>query len=373
MASILSASKREIDFTLVLTFPDATVLRFATSPLVISAQTYSNDLENVGEIRQTLETPIDRISVSLQNKDRVLGLHLASYWQKWRKAKAVVGRQYRSGTLTADVEMFNGVVQQPNANDLKVFFDIIPDTTAPGEIVCQSTLALMCGFVFKDEKTCAYSGIETKCDHHLKSKTGCDGRVNSEHFGGMEHRYAPDASVPGTGGNTVGGGGSGGCPRLDQFVLVKNLNGKPMPKMVCFLDETDLLFNPVSHTFHEIASMEVIKNAPIFEMVAANGAVCFSSHSHKVLWFREHITGEVVTRSIPGDPILTFFNKYPSNDLFLTDSKILVAHDSREIADVMKIEMKDGHIYAAGDSDEKFIVSHNLKNPLDDINPFIDI
>jgi hypothetical protein len=30
------------------------------------------------------------------------------------------------------IEMFRGTVQQPNADDLQVTFDVIPDTIAPG-------------------------------------------------------------------------------------------------------------------------------------------------------------------------------------------------------------------------------------------------
>jgi hypothetical protein len=34
--------------------------------------------------------------------------------------------------------MFRGTVQQPNADDLQVTFDVIPDTIAQGEIVAKS-------------------------------------------------------------------------------------------------------------------------------------------------------------------------------------------------------------------------------------------
>jgi hypothetical protein len=81
----------------------------------------------------------------------------------------------------------------------QVTFDVIPDTIAPGEIVVEHTTSeLPCGWLFKDPKTCAYTGVETVCDHHLKSD--CTRYANTHHFGGMEHNYNPDLSIPGTGG-----------------------------------------------------------------------------------------------------------------------------------------------------------------------------
>ncbi len=217
MDDILAAGKRDIDWTIDITADDDE-FHFATSPLTaVNDNDYTNDLETVSQIRQTLEGPTDQVSIGIQNKDRVLGQHVADNLDKWRKANAVVGRNYyemgddgvRTGT-SEWFEMFRGAVQQPNVDDLQVTFDIVPDTVSPGQIVCSRTEAPACPFVFKDPRTCAYAGVETLCDHHLKSSGGCDGRNNSEHFGGTEHRYNPDAAPPGTGGNDGSGGGGFG-------------------------------------------------------------------------------------------------------------------------------------------------------------------
>ncbi|KAK0039556.1 hypothetical protein Bpfe_031041 [Biomphalaria pfeifferi] len=121
-----------------------------------------------------------------------------------QKAEAVVGRLYRNadGSLEEWKEMFRGAVQQPNADDLQVTFSIIDDTVAPGQIICNRNLGGICGFPFKDVKTCGYTGAELTCDHHLKSKGGCDGKGNSHAFGGTQHRYLNEVQAPGTGGNT---------------------------------------------------------------------------------------------------------------------------------------------------------------------------
>ncbi len=228
LQTILDAPNRSIDWTLDLTFPSIDPLRFATSPLTIIEEFYGNDLENVSEIRQTLESATDQVSVKIQNKDQVLGAHILNNLAEWQKAEAVIGRLYQGSGLEVWIEMFRGAVQKPEIDDntpYSVTFDVLTDTVAPGLIVCSRSLALPCQHVFKHLPTCGYTGSETSCDHNLKSKFGCDGLGNSHDFGGMEHRYNPDLSVPGTGGNT--GGGPiiiDPCPRLDQFVLVKGKN-----------------------------------------------------------------------------------------------------------------------------------------------------
>lgn len=363
MQNILASSGRSIDYTLDLTFPDATSYKFATSPLSIAKGDYTNDLESISEIRQTIEAPVDRVAIGIQNKDRVLGLHVAANWRLWRKCDVTIGRYCTSGILAEWVEMFRGTVQQPNADDLQVTFDLVPDTVAPGQIVCNLNLSPNCPSLFKDAKTCAYIGGLTTCNHHLKSPGGCDGRANSHHFAGMEHRYNPDTSTPGSGGND----GSGGprqppCPRLDQFVLVRGVDGRPMTKMVCFFTTDDFLWHPITRKFRRTKTARVVHDQPIWELLAGNGAAGYSSFSHRVLWYLEHANGERVDRFRPHDRLLTVINEE------LVDSYSTLSRDTGERGDVMFIEMEpepgEENIYCAGDSPEKLIACHNNKEPI---------
>lgn len=366
MTSIFAGSSRKIDWTLDLTFPDASVFRYATAPLTILSNTYSNDLESVGEIQQSLDAPVDRVRIAVQNKDRVLGQHVANYWQKWRRATVVLGRYYRGGTNLALAEwksMFTGAVQKPNANDQQVFFDVITDTVSPGGIVTNRTEDPTCVYVFKDPKTCGYVGLESTCNHKLKSPGGCDGRDNSYRFGGMEHRYNPDFWIPGTPGNPLdelpsGDGGDGPyryCPRIDQFVLVKGDDGRPTPLMVGFLTEDYELFNPITRSFHRLMYARLVENQPMGEMIASNGAVGYSSKKHRILWYKEHSNGEALENFCSGDPVLGWAKNK------LVNTRCLIAKDTGEKGSVMQIEMRDGHIYCYGDNPEKMIVCHNWK------------
>lgn len=357
MNSILAASKREIDWTLDLTFPDATEFKFATAPLVLPKGTYTNDLESVKEIRQTLESPADRVGVAVQNKDRVLGLHVAANWQKWRKAESVIGRYYRDADglgLSEWKEMFRGVVQQPNANDFQVTFDVIADTLSPGQIVTNRTLGSACPFLFKHLKTCGYTGGLTTCNHLLKSPAGCDGRNNAHHYGGMEHRYMPAVVIPGTGGNPIEPFPPGGCPRLDQYVRVRGNDNQPIPKMVCFFTEEDELWHPITRTFHKTKSTEIVRGVPIWELVTQFGAVGYSSGSHPIIQDVNDNKGLALHKFTGGENILGVSDQ-------LIETRALIARDTGEIGDVMRIEMEDGKIYCYGDSPDKLIAAHNTK------------
>lgn len=368
LTSILALPARDIQWTIDLTFPDATSFKFATAPLTISGLgTYINDLEDVGDIRQSLEAAADNVSIGIQNKDRVLGLHVASFWQKWRKAEAVIGRYYRdqvpSASLSEWIEMFRGSVQQPNANDFKVTFDVLADTLTPGEIVTNDTLDPHCPFIFKDPRTCKYVGGETLCDHNLKSLGGCAGRQNEEHYGGMEHYYNPDVSIPGTGGNEGGGDDDGGgvCPRLDQYTLVRGRFGKAAPKMVCFVTEDDELWSPFLRDFRKIRSARIIRDQEIWELLTATGALGFSSFSHPVIQNLEDRRGRSAHLFAMHDTAVTVVDA-----LVLQASRVIFTRDTGERADVLKIEMEtdlpEEKIYCYGDNPAKLLACHNKKN-----------
>lgn len=362
MQSIFAGRGHKIDWTLDISFPNATAFHFATRPLSIGATNYTNDLESVGDLQLSLEGPIDRVRFAMQNQDRVLGLHVAEHWRKWRRAEVVAGRLYRGGDnfeLSEWRPMFLGAVQAPNANDQQVYFDAIPDTVSPGGIVAIRTLDGRCWYIYKDPKTCGHTGPEGSCDQHLKSANGCDAKNNSHRYGGMEHRYNTEQYAPGTPVNPGGpiGGGRPPCPRLDQFVLVKGENGLPLQLQVAFLTTEHELFNPITRTFHEVESAEVVRNEDIWEMITYTGAIGFSSSKHPILWHKSHTTGEAIERFTTLDPVLAW------RDGRLVNTRCAIARDTCEKGDVMRIHMKDGHIYCYGDSSEsgKYIVCHNMK------------
>lgn len=373
MGTILSSSKREIDYTLDLVFSDEE-MHFATSPLTsVNGHNYTNDIEGVGEIRQTLEAPTDNVNLKLQNKDLVLGRHVAASRQKWQTATAVVGRYYyqigadgkRTGT-NQWIEMFRGSVQQPVVDDApdekNVQLSIIPDVRSGGSIICTTTLSPLCPNIFKDDN-CGYTGVLTTCNKRLKSPDGCDGRNNSHRFRGMEHRYNPDVSIPGTGGNSGGGGNGGGCPHLDQFIRVRGESGEIVVIRVAALTEDDWLWDSIERQFFKVRTARVIRDVPIWQIKTFNGAASHSSFSHHVMPGEEHPTGLVAETIERFEAVLTETSER------LIHSYAVTSEPTGERGDVMFIEMDGGHHYAAGDTEDDMVVAHNRKGDPFEILP----
>lgn len=350
-----------------LTFPTRPAQYFASKPMSYLGNTYSNKLTSVRELRQTLEAPLDRVSIELANHDTLLGKDWYQYQDEWAQAVAILRRQYTGQGLTETIIFFNGAVYQPNVQDTKFTTSLIPDVIAAGRIVCSRTLSQLCQYKFKDAKTCGYSGGLTTCNRQLESSGGCDGRANSFHFGGMEHRYNPDITVPGTGGNTDPGGGGGGvgtgggggyCPRHDQFVLARGAAGDIVAKFAGQLTTEDWLWNPVSGEFHKMRSIERAIEQ-IWKLELWNGAHVYASRDHRVIEGFRDSTGKKLCSFREGEFVLAVTNETARQ------TRVTEARNTYTEGQVIKIELEDGHIYCAGGDSLRLIAAHNRK-PLEE-------
>lgn len=357
---LLDLPSCETQTTLDLYLADSSEHHFSTAALSsidIGTDTvdYIADLRSVDIIKQSIAASVDRVSAVIQNVDKAIGIIAAD--EALTHAVAVVGRYYYDPTGAESamwVELFRGEAFPGQFDEGKLPLEIINDLAACGYCVADWTLMENCQLIFKDADTCGYSGGETLCNKKRKSPAGCAGRANEFHFGGMEFPDFQVASVDTAGSGDTGDGQHHNCPRLDQFVLVeRGLAATPGPLRVAELTLDHLLYNPVTRTFHRIKALKVVAAEQIARITAANGAESYSSLSHLVLWYREHITGEPVKNFILKDPVLTCV------DARLEDSTVAITGTINEAADVMWIEMEDGHIYAAGNAPDKMVVCHN--------------
>lgn len=316
---------------------------------------YTSDLRSVDIIKQSIAASVDRVSAVIQNVDKAIGIIAAA--EALTHAVAVVGRYYYDPTGAESpmwVELFRGEAFPGQFDENKLPLEIINDLAACGYCVADWTLMGNCQLVFKDADTCGYSGGETACNKKRRSPDGCFGRANEHHFGGMEFPDFQVATVDSAGTGDTGDGQHHNCPRVDQYVLVeRGLSAMPGPLRVSALTLDHRLYNPVTKTFHRIKSLRIVERQQIWRVTAENGAESYSSRSHLVLWYREHVTGEPVKNFVLKDPVLTTIDER------LDDSSVAIIGCINEAADVMAIEMEDGHIYAAGNDPDKMVVCHN--------------
>lgn len=352
--------------TLDLTLVDTTQYHVATSAFTVDSRTYTADLRISGELKQSISSSPNRINVTIQNVDKVFGGIVTD--EDLVKAVAVVGRYYADddGTNPTEwVELFRGEARPTGLDEMEVRLEVLHDLVAAGYCIASDTLAENCQWVYKHAGTCGFAGAATTCNKKRRSLDGCEGKIvsgtttNEYRFGGMEFPDIQTATIP-SGDTGDGGGGYEDpyCPRLDQYVLVCSDDGLPEPLLVVDLTDQHRLFNPLTRTFHYIRDLYIVPQQRIWQLSAANGVESYSSSTHRVLPYREHLTGLRVEDLFAGDPLLTWADG-------LADSTIHTAEDTNSFADVMRIEMEDGHIYCAGDTDEGFVVCHNSKPPPD--------
>lgn len=361
LQNLLDLQSCETQTTLDLYLEDTTEIHVATAELADTETgtfDYTDDLRTSNELQQSVGTPPNRGTVSIQNADKVFGGYVTG--EDLVHAVAVIGRIYRdeNGALPSVwVELFRGEAFPLGVDETVVELEVLSDLVASGFCVSDWTLAENCQFRFKHAGTCGYSGGETLCNKKRRSKLGCLGRANEHRFGGMEY---PDIQTPAV---PVGGTGSGGghhnCPRVDQWIPVAGVYGGVIARLAGNIRKGDRLYDPLSGRFETVKSAEIVENVPIWEIRGSNGVAGYSSQSHPVFPYSEHENGIPVSQMWKGDPILMWHRVLDD----LIDRTLTTCGDTGKFGNVVRIELESGHVYAYGNSTEIFIVCHNSKDP----------
>lgn len=359
LQALLDSENCNTQTTLDLYLADTTEIHVATDAFTANSYNYTSDLRTAGELKQNAFSTVDRVNVSIQNIDKVIGVTVTD--EDLKAAVGVVGRYYRdkNGVLpSAWVELFRGEAKPLKLNEREASIEILHDLVAAGYCVADDSLAENCQFVFKHAGTCGYSGGESACNKKRKSKAGCQGRLNEHRFGGMEF---PEPQVPSTpsGGEIEppGGGGGGNCPRVDQFIPVLAEDGGIAVMRAGRINSNCSTWNPITGTFDRVRSARIIKGEQIWRIVSAAGVSGYSSGTHPVIPYREHLTGVPVKDMFDGDPLLL----WPGEIRELVNHAVQWVGATGEVGDVVRLELESGHIYAYGDSEDIFIVCHNSK------------
>ncbi len=157
---------------------------------------------------------------------------------------------------------------------------------------------------------------------------------------------------PAGGGQT---GGGIGCPRIDQYVLAKDANGIVVAKTASFITERDFLYNPITETFHKVAQARIMRKQKCIYLASKGGAQTVVSATHPIICALDDDAGTKISLLQPGQEIVVCRRR--SKASVDTVFEILPAAD----ADVMRISLLDGFIYATGLNPNRMILGHNLK------------
>lgn len=360
LQALLDDPSCETQTTLSLYLKDTTEIHVATAALTAHSDVHTDDLRSTDDIRQSINSTTDRVSVRIQNVDKVFGGTVTD--GDLIKAEAVIGRFFRdeqNPATTEWVELFRGEAIPLEVNEKEVVIEVVSDLIAAGYVVGHWPLSENCVFVFKHAGTCGYSGSETVCNKKWRSKAGCAGRSNEHHFGGMEFPEPQIPTVP-TGTGDPDGNGFPSCPRLDQFVVTRgDSDFDRVARRVSQLKPGQWLWNPIGLHWDMIVDAEVIPDQEIWEVIAANGAASYSSYSHPILADCSDIKGTAVRHIRSGQPVLTWSNSERN------ESTVRISRPTGEKAAVMKISLASGHIYCSGNRPGLYIAAHNSKLPVE--------
>lgn len=326
-------------------------------------RTYTPQLRKLDDLKQSTFAPPDRCKLSIQNVDMAIGVTVTA--EDLIRAEGIVGRIYKTpDTNPGDevwVELFRGEVRPVSLDENEAQIEILHDLAACGYCVGEWTLGENCQFVYKHAATCGYSGGETLCNKKRKSLDGCEGRANEFHFGGMEF---PDIQVPSTPINPPpppGGGGHHTCPHVDQWIPVSGPHGEIESKQAGFVRRGDWLYDPLTTRFERVKTARVVKDQPIWCVTSGKGVEGYSSFTHPVFPYRTHESGIKASEVRDGDALLLW--RLANRELI--NHAVRRSFNTRELGDVVRIELESGHVYAYGNREDLFIVCHNAKPPLD--------
>jgi hypothetical protein len=82
------------------TLPDGTIYRLATADIVVEGQPYVGDLKATGGAKQSATRSHDRLTVGIQNADRVMGLTINQFSRTLVGARIVFSRAFRGLEVT---------------------------------------------------------------------------------------------------------------------------------------------------------------------------------------------------------------------------------------------------------------------------------
>ncbi len=325
----------------------------------------TDDLRSTTEIKQTINSQVNRVTTILQNVDKIIGGSITD--ESLVKAVAVVGRFFRDENGVLDdvwEELFRGQLVPGDLTEEGSQIEILSDLVAAGYCVAADTLAENCQLPYKGDR-CGYAGAVATCNKKRKSPDGCSGKTDAGDdetheyaFGGMEF---PDVQAPTSPSGGGGGGGHIHCPRVDQWLPALGANGEILPKRAGAIKaRKDWLYNPLTGVFERVKKATIIRDQPIWCVTSAKGVQGYSSFTHPIFPYRSHATGVRASEVKDGDALLLL----RLADRGLIDHSVSKSFNTRELGDVVWIELESGFVYAYGSRPDLYIVCHNAKLPI---------
>lgn len=199
---------------------DGTIRRLSRGAVTRSGNVYANSIQSVGEIKNSIGSPVNRLEIKCQNIDSTLGGDVASSLRKLTYAFARYTRDYvshRGVDSVTEADPFFGVVSGVTATEKDISYEIVSDLESIGKVLASRTFSPRCPWVYKNGIECTSTSGLGACPKDL---TSCIARGKPWEHGGWEFFENPVSEPPGPDINPPGGGGD--CFIQDTLINTEN-------------------------------------------------------------------------------------------------------------------------------------------------------
>lgn len=179
---------------------DNTVKYLSRGAVTRGADVYTNCIKTIGEITNSINAPVNRVSFSCQNIDSILGLSMANELRLLSYAFARYSRDYvgwkgaGTGLTAVEQDQFFGVVAGVSANETEINYDLVVDLESIGKVIASRTFSPKCPWTYKNGIECNSVSVLTSCPLH---RAACEERGVEWEMGGWEFFEDPVATLPG--------------------------------------------------------------------------------------------------------------------------------------------------------------------------------
>lgn len=219
LQTLLASGDYDAHAALDITLPGGTTLYLATAEIVAGGVSYDARLRGDFPLKQSLRTIIDKVEMTAQNVDSLLGLSILGATQSLNNARAVFSCFYFADAGTAyKVERCEGELAAARLTETDVKLKLIDDFSAAGAVAGNRAAATKCQYTLGQRgcdspvaagATCSqiYDDAVNGCAHHPPAPRIIQiGATNNQaSFGGM---FFKDGMTGRIVINTGGGGGS---------------------------------------------------------------------------------------------------------------------------------------------------------------------
>jgi hypothetical protein len=153
---------------------NGTALPLATAQIQIDSKLYKPSLRSTGQLRKSLRKTVDKLDITAQNVDMLLGRTVFGAQKLFNGARATFSGIYIEDDGTVyQVDRLAGEIDNARVSELTVSFKLTSDFSSQMAIVGWRTLGKLCQFRL-GSRQCGSTSTHP-CNKHFTGDNGCEG------------------------------------------------------------------------------------------------------------------------------------------------------------------------------------------------------